>query len=112
MEAPEDGLDDEIVGGVKRLDGEIGKRIDRRPLFEQSTQRLFRVRRSSTAADWISCAPGQAECQSSASTRSRRHAFAIFSRVVAFMNAPPPVASTIGPLVSKRAITLRSPSRK
>ena len=45
MEAPEDGVDDGIVGGVKRLDGEIGKRIDRRPLFEQPTQRLFRVRR-------------------------------------------------------------------
>src|ERR1700729_3290066 len=45
MEALEDGLDNGIVGGVKRLDGEIGKRIDGRPLFEQPTQRLFRVRR-------------------------------------------------------------------
>ena len=44
MEAPKDGVDNGIVGGVKRLDGEIGKRIDRRPLFEQPTQRLFRVR--------------------------------------------------------------------
>ena len=43
MEALEDGLDNGIVGGVNRLDGEIGKRIDRRPLFEQPTQRLFRI---------------------------------------------------------------------
>ena len=41
MEAPENGLDDGIVGGVDRLDGEISKRIGRRPLVEQPAQRPF-----------------------------------------------------------------------
>ena len=44
MEALKDGLDNGIVGGVKRLDGEISKRIDGRPLFEQPTQGLLGVR--------------------------------------------------------------------
>ena len=43
MEAPENGVDDGIVSGVNRFDGEIGERIGRRPLFQQPTQRFFWV---------------------------------------------------------------------
>ena len=43
IEAPEDGVDNRIVGGVNRFDSEIGERIGRRALFQQPTQRHFWV---------------------------------------------------------------------
>ena len=102
----DDLVDDDVVRLVARLHDDVGQRVDRLAQRQQVLACLSTSGRSlRRLVRFISTSR-------SAFSQTEMPLMRIRSRVCWSMTAPPPVASTCGPLSSSRAITRASPARK